>query len=240
MPEEQKIIGQEMTSEQHNLDSSSDSKTETKNAFSTSKLFFFLSFFPALLYWYLEEYYPIRIALVGGITLSIIEIVFEYIFTKEVHTLSKFNFILVVVLGGLSLLANEGIWFKMQPFFTSLFMGGFIYYQASKNRGLFLPIMEQMKKPLPPEEIILSLEKHVAIFFIGYGGVMAFIALHGATSQWLFFKTAGLYASFFIFFIAEYFYLRIKMAKLIRNQRKAMIDQIVLQKISEKQKNSNL
>ena len=110
--------------------------------------FFLVSFLPAILYWYLEAHYPVRTALIGGLTLSVIELSIEYFWTKEIHALSKFNFILIAVLGGLSLSANEGVWFKLQPFFTGIFMSCFMFYQLKKVMDYFCHCWSRWK-PLP-------------------------------------------------------------------------------------------
>ncbi|HAZ12019.1 MAG: hypothetical protein A2X86_06790 [Bdellovibrionales bacterium GWA2_49_15] len=176
--------------------------------------FFLISFLPAILYWYLEAHYPVRTALIGGVTLSLIELTFEYFWTKEVHALSKFNFLLIIVLGGLSLAANEGLWFKLQPFFTGIFMSAFMLYQLKKGDGLFLPLLEQMGRPLPPKFLLRSMELHVAIFLVAYGIFMGILALSASTSVWLFFKTAGFYLAFIIFGVVEFIYLKQRVKKL--------------------------
>ncbi len=101
-----------------------------------SKHFFLISFLPALAYWYLEENYSLEVALTGGILLSVIEMLLEKIFTKHIHTLSKFNFALILGLGSLSLLASEGIWFKLQPFFTGVVMGGYLLFRNLRGKSL--------------------------------------------------------------------------------------------------------
>ena len=46
-----------------------------------SKPYFLLSFLPAVAYWYLETYYTLEVALIGGILLGVIEMVLEKKFT---------------------------------------------------------------------------------------------------------------------------------------------------------------
>ncbi|MBI2522249.1 MAG: septation protein IspZ [Bdellovibrio sp.] len=176
--------------------------------------FFLVSFLPAILYWYLEAHYPVRTALIGGLTLSVIELSIEYFWTKELHALSKFNFLLIAVLGGLSLAANEGIWFKLQPFFTGIFMSAFMFYQLKKGDGIFLPMLEQMGKQPPSTFLLRLVESHMAIFLAVYAIFMAILALSTSTSVWLFFKTAGFYLAFIFFSVGEFFYLKQKMKKL--------------------------
>ena len=91
--------------------------------------YFLLSFIPAVAYWLLETYTTLEIALIGGIVLGIIEMILEKYFTGYVHTLSKVNISLIVILGVISLLAKEGVWFRLQPTFTGVGVAGFLIYK---------------------------------------------------------------------------------------------------------------
>ena len=120
--------------------------SENKN----SNKFFLFSFLPAIAYWYLETKYPIKIAIAGGLLLAILEISAEKIFFKHVHKLSKFNFFLLLFLGGLSLLGEDGLWFKLQPFFTGQVLGGVLIFYLWKGKGLMAEMMESMGKKSDP------------------------------------------------------------------------------------------
>lgn len=176
-----------------------------------NKNFFFLSFLPAIAYWYLEENYPVRIAVLGGLALALLEITIEYFYTKHVHTLSRFNFFLILFLGGLSLLGEEGVWFKLQPALSGWAIGAYMAYRLWKGKGLMLEMMESMpqKSPMPPF-IFQLMEKHMVILFAGYGSFMAFVALVWSTDRWLFWKTIGFYIVFAVFALFEIFFMRTK------------------------------
>ena len=131
------------------------------------KHFLLISFLPALVYWYLEENYPLHIALIGGIGLAVIEICFEKIYTKKVHKISLFNFLLILSLGGLSLLGDQGIWFKLQPFFTGVILGGLILILRRRGHSLWGELVDDLSmKRRPPKELLLRLEVHLAYFLI--------------------------------------------------------------------------
>ena len=186
----------------------------------SQKNFFLISFLPAIAYWYLEENYPIRIAIAGGLALSVLELSLEYIFTKHLHTLSKFNFGLILFLGGISLLGDEGIWFKLQPAITGVVIGGFLLFKVLKGKGFFVEMMESMDKENIPTELIKPMEIHVAILFSVYGLFMAYVAFYFSTDRWLFFKTIGFYIVFAFFLFGEFIYLRWKVKKVAEIQKK--------------------
>ena len=177
----------------------------------SQKQFFWVSFLPAAAYWYLEANYSLQIALAGGLLLAIVEMFLEWIFTKHIHTLSRFNFFLILVLGGIAFIAHEGIWFKLQPAFTGVIMGSYLLYKQKKMNSLMLEMVKLMNKKNMPDEIILYIEKNMAIFLFFYGLFMAVVAIKFSTDLWLFFKTAGFYIVTILFFIIQIFFLKKKM-----------------------------
>ncbi|MAW07974.1 MAG: hypothetical protein CME61_06795 [Halobacteriovoraceae bacterium] len=171
--------------------------------------FFLISFLPALVYWYLEANYPVKIAASVGIMLAIVELVLEKVFLKHIHKISIFNFFLILSLGLLSVFAGEGIWFKLQPAFTGVIIGSLLLVSKFRKRSFFKQMMEDLQpKQLPPDWLIEAIEFHSGLFLLVYGLFMSYVAFHLSTSKWLFFKTAGFYLSFLVFMAVEIFYLR--------------------------------
>ncbi len=174
-----------------------------------SKPYFLLSFIPAVGYWYLETYYTLEIALIGGIILGILEMLFEKYFTGHVHTLSKVNIFLVVVLGIISLIAKEGVWFKLQPTFTGVGVSSFLFYKKFKGHSLMLDMLNDMGQTPPlPGPVYKLLEWHISIFLLGFAAFMAKVAIYDTTSSWIFWKTGGFYIAFGAFMIMEIIFLR--------------------------------
>src|SRR3989338_5865933 len=171
--------------------------------------YFLLSFLPAIAYWLLETYSTLEIALVGGIFLGLIEMGLEKKFTGHVHTISKLNVALIVVLGGVSLIAQEGIFFKLQPTFTGLALASFLIFKKFKNQSLMVEMLTDMKQKLPmPAELYKVMEWHLCLFLIGFAIFMGYIAILQTTAVWLFWKTAGFYIAFGGFMLVEIIYIR--------------------------------
>jgi intracellular septation protein len=177
-----------------------------KNA---SMPFFLLSFIPAVGYWLLETYFSLEVALTGGIALGLIEIITEKIYSGRVHTLSKLNISLIFFLGGISLLAREGIWFKLQPTITGISLFIFLLVQKWKGKSFMVEMLEDFnQKPPLPLPVYKILEWHLALFLLAFAIFMGVIAFYEKTSVWLFWKTGGFYLAFFVFMIFELFFLR--------------------------------
>jgi intracellular septation protein len=171
-----------------------------------------LSFLPALAYWWLESTQPLHIALGVGMGLGLLEAIIEKVFTGKVHTLSRLNLGLLVLLGGLALWEDEGVWFKLQPTFTGLVCGSYLSWRLWQGKPLLAEAMYDMGQtlPVPPSEMA-SFEKHLCCFMLSYSAFMAYWALWGTTSQWAFWKTGGQYLSFGAFMVVELWWMRRRM-----------------------------
>lgn len=176
----------------------------------SNKNFFLISFLPALAYWYLEANYSLEIALVGGIALAVLEMSLEWLFTKHIHTLSKFNFYLILVLGGIALIGKEGIWFKLQPFFTGVLMGGYLFWRNKRGKGIMWELVGQASESAPPKFIIDYIERNFSVFLFIYGLFMAFVAIYLDSDMWLFFKTIGFYIASAVFMLIQTIFIRKK------------------------------
>ena len=173
-----------------------------------------MSFLPALAYWYLETYHSLEIALIGGVILGVIEILFEKKFSGHVHTLSKLNLSLIVVLGGVALVAKEGLFFKLQPTFTGIAVGVYLIFKKIRKESLLLEMLKDLKQTPPlPTEFYRMLEWHLCIFLLAFAAFMAWVAVRETTAVWLFWKTGGFYLAFGGFLVAELLFLRLTLRR---------------------------
>lgn len=179
---------------------------------SQGKPYFLLSFIPAVAYWLLETYFSLEVALIGGILLGVLEMLLEKHFSGHVHTLSKVNLSLIVVLGGISLIAKDGIWFKLQPTFTGIGVSAFLIFKKIQGHSLMLDMLKDMGQTPPlSEEVYKTMEWHMTLFLIAFAAWMARVAIYESTEVWLTWKTGGFYAAFGVFMVLEMLYLRFVM-----------------------------
>ena len=171
--------------------------------------YFLLSFIPAAAYWILELYFTLEIALMGGMIIGVIEMAFEKKISGHVHTLSKLNVALILILGGVALVAQEGIWFKLQPTFTGVAVASFLAFQKWRNKSIMHQMLIDMRQPVPlPMELYKLIEWHLAVFLLGFAVFMGYVAVYQSTSRWIFWKTAGFYIVFGAFLFGEMIYLK--------------------------------
>ncbi|MBF0315402.1 MAG: septation protein IspZ [Oligoflexia bacterium] len=187
---------------------------------------FLTSFLPILAYWYLEANYPLRVAILGGILLALLEIAWEWYYNRKLHLVSKINFYLMVIMGGLALLENDGVWFKLSPAITLAIMGGLLGGDLYlKKRVILLEMMKELspksfanpKLPLALfEHFIASLQRDLAILMLLYGVALGLLGIYATTAVWAFAKTIGFYIVLTLFMLGEFFFLRLKLKRLFK------------------------
>ena len=174
------------------------------------RLFPLISFIPALAYWYLEANASLKIALVGGMGLAFFECLLEKILFKHIHTISKINFILIAFFGGISLVGEDGFWFKLQPCLTGMGLGGFLFVQNKRGKSILWEAACEIHGSSLKRDLIEQIERHLALFMSCYGLFMGAVSIWFSTDLWLFFKTIGFYLAFFLFLAGEIILQRLK------------------------------
>lgn len=169
----------------------------------------FLSFAPAVAYLILESISTPKIAILGGIAISSTEILIEWIFFRVVQKLSWLNFILIAGLGGISLAAGNGIWFKLQPTFTGVLFFLLLWISVVRNRPfLYSLVILQRPELSTRKDLFMILEKSLALFLLSFGLMMAPVAIYATTAQWVFMKTIGFYVCFLIYLVFQWYKLK--------------------------------
>ena len=109
--------------------------------------------------------------------------------------------VLVTVFGGLSVWLNDDRFFKMKPTMIYLLFGGALGVGLLRGQSYLKFVMEEMM-PLKEEGWML-LTKRLTAFFIGLAVLNEVIWRTQSTDTWVYFKTFGLTAAVFIFFMTQ-------------------------------------
>lgn len=109
--------------------------------------------------------------------------------------------VLVIVFGGLSVWFNDERFFKMKPTMIYLFFGGTLAVGLLQGRSYLQYVMEEAM-PLQDEGWMI-LTKRLALFFIVLAVLNEVIWRGFSTDTWVTFKTFGLSAAVFLFFMTQ-------------------------------------
>ena len=109
--------------------------------------------------------------------------------------------VLVVVFGGLSVWLNDERFFKMKPTLIYFLFGGLLAVGLARGQSYLRSVMEGLM-PLQ-EEGWMILTKRVMLFFFALGIANELVWRFLSTETWVYFKTFGLSAALFAFFMLQ-------------------------------------
>ncbi len=122
--------------------------------------------------------------------------------TGHLSKMQLVTLILVVVMGGLTVVFNNESFFKMKPTIIYLFFAGLLGFGLMRGQSYLETVMDQV---LPLErEGWMILTRRVLGFFLFLAVANEAVWRTQSTSVWVSFKVFGLTIGTFLFFIAQY------------------------------------
>jgi intracellular septation protein len=182
----------------------------TKNSPQPWRKIIFGALLPILAFTWLEEKYGILWGVIGGMVFSCGEIFFEYWQEKRVSTLSWVAAVGILVLGSISIMAQDGLWFKLQPAIFEGAMALTIFVFGWRGRPFLLWLLEQQKQSPPAflQTRFKGVSWRLGVFFALHAVLATWAAWAWSTRSWAMLKGVGFLASFFLYFGVEVYFLR--------------------------------
>ncbi len=147
------------------------------------------------------EYHGFILATAIFVPLMVVSTLILWRLTGRLSPMQIVTLVLVVVFGGLSVWLNDERFFKMKPTMIYLFFAGILGWGLMRGKSyLALAIDEVM--PLAHEGWML-LTKRLALFFLGLAIANEAIWRTMSDQAWVNFKTFGLPAAIFLFFMMQ-------------------------------------
>ena len=171
---------------------------------------------PLVAYTVIEDRYGVVWGLVAGMVFGVGEIIWELITQKRVDPMTWGGNGLLLILGGVSLFTEEGIWFKLQPSLMEAAMALVLIATNILGRPLLLGIMA--KQGLKPEKGSLvyghlsGMNFRMGLFFGFHAVLAAWAAFHWSTAAWAILKGVGFTLSMVVYMVVETLVLRYRIA----------------------------
>ncbi|MBC7372223.1 MAG: septation protein IspZ [Bdellovibrionaceae bacterium] len=181
--------------------------------------FFFGGLLPLIAFTVIEENYGVIAGLIAGMIFGVGEIVFELVKHRRVSTMTWIGNGLLLILGGVSLISSEGIWFKLQP---ALMEGAFalaLWGSCVMRKPLLVVMAEKQGQTFPDavKSKLFGVTWRTGFFFAIHTGLATWAAIDWSTTNWALLKGVGFTVSFVVYLGLEVFYLRHSLAN-IRNE----------------------
>ncbi len=161
-----------------------------------------------------DELYGTETGLLVGILSGVAYAVYYYIRFRQVEKFILFDTALIIVLGGISLLLNNEIFFKLKPALVELILVALVGIHAFSDK----PILTMMGKrymgdmPTAPAqaEMLKKLSRLLFVVLLGHTALIVYSAWFWSKEAWAFISGGLFYILFAIIFIGQWIYLRIK------------------------------
>lgn len=165
---------------------------------------------PVIAFTVIEEYYGIIPGLIAGMIFGGGEIIFELYKYKKVQKITWIGNGMLLILGAVSLISSEGIWFKLQP---ALFEIGFalaLWFSIFAKRPLLTYLAEQQGQVFPEKvkNLLTGVTFRMGFFFAFHSGLATWAAFEWSTRNWALLKGVGLTLSFIVYLVCEGLFLR--------------------------------
>ncbi|MFX0545320.1 inner membrane-spanning protein YciB [Roseovarius sp. S1116L3] len=147
------------------------------------------------------EYDGFIIVTAGFIPVFLISIGILWALTGHLSKMQVMTAILITVFGGLSIWFNDPKFFKMKPTIIYLLFGGILGAGLLQGRS-YLQTMMDTVMPLTRQGWMI-LTRRLMLFFFGLALLNEIIWRTQTEEIWVYFKTFGLTAAIFVFFITQ-------------------------------------
>ncbi len=168
---------------------------------------FLFDFFPILLFFIAFKLYDIYVATAVIIVASIVQISWIWIKQHRVENMHLITLVLVVILGGATLLLHDETFIKWKPTVVNwAFALAFLGSQFIGRKNLLQRMLEK-QVIVTVEYVWTRLNLAWVLFFIAMGIINLYVAFNFDTNTWVNFKLFGMMGLTIVFVIAQSFYL---------------------------------
>ncbi len=180
---------------------------------SQALAFFFGGLLPVIAFTVIEDQYGTVAGIVAGMVFGLGEVAYEYFRLKKVSPITWIGNLLILVLGGISLVSSEGLWFKLQPALFEAFFAVFLWGSVLFKKNILLMMAEKQGQKIPEKlhSKMNAITVRLGFFFAVHTGLAIWAALSWTTAQWALLKGLGLTVSFVIYMILEMIFLRLSL-----------------------------
>jgi intracellular septation protein len=161
---------------------------------------------PVVLFFIAYQMYDIYTATAVIIVATIVQVLYVYLKHKRVEKIHVITLVLVILLGGLTLILQDENFIKWKP--TIVNWGFAIVFLGSHYIGQ-KPIIQRMMDGMIglPKQVWSRLSWLWIAFFVLSGAANIYVAFNYDTDTWVNFKLFGLMAMTIVFIILQGFYI---------------------------------
>lgn len=165
---------------------------------------------PVVAFTVIEDQFGLVWGVVAGMVFSVGEMAWEWARDRKISGLTLGVSLMILVLGGISLWANDGIWFKLQPALSEAALALLLFGSLALGKSFLLVALEKQGRPIPPPvaEALPGMTLRLGLFFAVHATLATWAAFHWTTSAWAMLKGVGFTGSFLVYMAFEILWIR--------------------------------
>src|SRR6056297_3499165 len=148
-----------------------------------------------------REYDGFIVVTAGFIPVFLLAMGALWALTGHLSKMQVVTAVLIVVFGGMSVWFNDPRFFKMKPTIIYLLFGGVLAFGVMRGQSWLEYVMEGVMPLTHRGWMILT--RRLMLFFFGLAALNEVIWRVMSEEAWVYFKTFGLTAAIFVFFVAQ-------------------------------------
>jgi len=175
---------------------------------------FTVGFIPLLIFIVADELFGTKIGLLTAIVVGILEFAYYYYRFRRIESFILFDVGLIIVLGAVSILLDNEIFFKLKPALIELILVIMLGIHAFSDKPLLLMMGKRFMKDIPVNDVQIGMMRNLTrlLFFIVFAHVclIVYAAYYMNKEAWAFISGGLFYLIFGLVFAGQWLYLRFK------------------------------
>lgn len=173
---------------------------------------FSIGFIPLLIFIIADEFFDTKTALIIAVAVGIAEFFYYYIRFRQIEKFVLFDTALIIALGGISILLENDIFFKIKPALIEFIIVILLGIHSFSDKPLLLMMGKRYLKDMDMNEFQLKqmqkLTKLLFFIFLFHVGLIIYSAYYLSNEAWAFISGGLFYIIFILIFAGQWIYMK--------------------------------
>ena len=178
---------------------------------------FTIGFIPLLIFIITDELFGTKIGLITAISVGIVEFGYYFIAYRRIESFILFDVGLIIVLGVVSIILENELFFKMKPALIELILVVLLGIHAFSDKPLLLLLGQRYFKNMPVNDLQMQLIRKMSrfLFFVVFVHVVLIMysAYYMSKEAWAFISGGLFYIVFGLIFIGQWLYFKMRRSR---------------------------
>lgn len=160
---------------------------------------------PVVIFTVIEDRYGATAGVYATFIYAVGEILYEKLRLKKIEKMTLWFNGLILGLGIISILADDGIWFKLQPAIIELVFFVMLFWSSRSGKPFLLALAEKQNPNIDERgrEFLMGINFRLSFFFLAHAIIATWAAIGWPTSYWAALKAVGLPGTLVIYMLVE-------------------------------------